>query len=494
MSPPRLGLLSLSPHAARCDDNDDDATIRVTTMTCPLPPMRHDDEVGGRARTLTQPFPSPPPFLLSPDGAQHKNLRIFSISTGKELIPFTQKSQEGWDLQYTISESHAIHLVSQEFQVFRPVDRGTSMVSLSLGLNPSVAVCVAKKKKGAPASIKIYGQLALSSADRAQIKWNDIRTQTLVVIQTEIDKFQYQNISYCGETSGPNHDVAWGPNTNEFGVVYGFVHTKTILFDQRVRHDFGSTPHNTMSFNPQGSLLFLTGFGNLAGKIVVFDRRTLNKVCTLDAPNTFYYSWSPDGRFLLTATLFPCLRVDNRIKIWHAGGPLIHVQAVEELYQVSWHPTPVDQAPPFGSTIPPAPQPSPHRKDEGGEPRVPGSSTVIMGSLKSGMGKGTQTCAWCCTSDTASYGRGQEGQDKKRKKKEKKGERGDGSDVNGIKDETVPEVATSVSPTPGLEQLDSIAKKVRNLNKKLKEKAKRGERLEVTQLKNMEREIFGITG
>src|SRR6266545_1852450 len=35
------------------------------------------------------------------DGIQHKNLRVFSVSTGEELISLTQKSQEGWDLQYT---------------------------------------------------------------------------------------------------------------------------------------------------------------------------------------------------------------------------------------------------------------------------------------------------------------------------------------------------------------------------------------------------------
>jgi translation initiation factor 2A len=50
--------------------------------------------------------------------------------------------------------------------------------------------------------------------------------------------------------------------------------------------------------------------------------------------------------------------------------------------------------------------------------------------------------------------------------------------------------------TPGLDNsLDPIAKKVRNLNKKLKaieelkEKAKRGERLEATQMKKMEGEV-----
>ena len=91
------------------------------------------------------------------DGSQHKNLRVFSVSTGEELISFTQKSQESWDLQYTISESHAIRLVSSDIQVFRPAEwskgivdklrvEGATSISLSPGLNPSVAVFVAEKK------------------------------------------------------------------------------------------------------------------------------------------------------------------------------------------------------------------------------------------------------------------------------------------------------------------------------------------------------------
>ena len=97
------------------------------------------------------------------DGAQHKNLRVFSVSTGEELIAFTQKSQEGWDLQYTISESHAIRLVSQEIQVFRPAEwshgvadkqkvEGATSITLSPGLNPSVAVFIPEKKVRWPRS------------------------------------------------------------------------------------------------------------------------------------------------------------------------------------------------------------------------------------------------------------------------------------------------------------------------------------------------------
>ena len=91
------------------------------------------------------------------DGAQHKNLRVFSVSTGQELVAFTQKSQDGWDLQYTISESHAIRLVGGEIQVFCPAEwdkgivdklkvEGATSMTLSPGLNPSIAVFVAEKK------------------------------------------------------------------------------------------------------------------------------------------------------------------------------------------------------------------------------------------------------------------------------------------------------------------------------------------------------------
>lgn len=112
--------------------------------------------------------------------------------------------------------------------------------------------------------------------------------------------------------------------------------SKAVLFDQRVKvtADFGAHPWNFISFNPQARLVALAGFGNLAGKIDIFDRRTLNKVCSINAPNTSHCEWSPDGRNLLTATLSPRLRVDNGIKVWHCTGPLLHVHMVDELYQV----------------------------------------------------------------------------------------------------------------------------------------------------------------
>jgi translation initiation factor 2A len=191
------------------------------------------------------------------DGSQHKNLRIFSVSTGKELISFSQKALDAWDVQYTISESHAIRLVGSEIQVFNPaewekgiVDRlkveGAAAVMLSPGLNPSVAVFI-PERKGQPASVRIHALLNLSApptcrktffkAEKSQIKWNNLGTQVLVLTQTDVDS---TNRSYYGQSGlhllsaagnfdiridldkeGPIHDFAWSPNSKEFGVVYG---------------------------------------------------------------------------------------------------------------------------------------------------------------------------------------------------------------------------------------------------------------------------------
>ncbi|KAF8985258.1 eukaryotic translation initiation factor eIF2A-domain-containing protein [Cyathus striatus] len=596
------------------------------------------------------------------DGTQHKNHRIFSASTGNELISFTQKSQTDFDVQYTFSESHAIRLVNSEIQVYRPAEwekgvvdklkvEGASMVRLSPGLNPSVAVFVGEKK-GAPASIKIHPLISLSSpptcqknfykADRATIKWNTLGTQVLLLTHTEVDN---SNKSYYGETGlyllsaagnfdcrvvldkeGPIHDFAWSPGSKEFGVVYGLVDlhspkqpgdegkerlfslqfsssefprwderrglgtvlsissrlskwvdeatppympAKTTLFDQRVRtlHDFGSAPHNFIAFNPQGRLIALAGFGNLAGKMDVFDRKTLTKVTTIDAPNTSHCEWSPCGRFLLTATLSPRLRVDNGIKIWHCTGSLQHVQAIEELYQASWRPTPIDSAPPFGQGLPQAPAPAESvkeqvekpqavkaagayrppgarglatpaifkREDEGGVSRVPtpGGGGVQRGYNRSpgsvpgapGYGQnGKKVVPGAAQQQGQGQGQGQggqggqQGEGKKRKGKGKKeldalqvnggtqsprrnGKGGGGSAVQSgaatpvvVEEEKVP-VTPATPATPGVDgALDALAKKMRNLNKKLKaidelkEKARRGERLEATQLKKMEGE------
>jgi len=542
------------------------------------------------------------------DGSQHKNLRVFSVSTGEQLTAFTQKSQDGWDLQYTVSESYAVRLVGQEIQVLSPADwskgvvnklkvEGATSVSLSPGLSPSVAVFVGEKK-GAPARIAVYGlvnllaaptcQKSFYKADRATIKWNTLGTQALVFTQTDVDN---SNKSYYGETNlyllsaagnfdcrveldkeGPIHGFAWSPNSKEFVVTYGFMPAKQVLFDQRthVLHDFGSNFFNTVLFNPQGRLLLLAGFGNLAGKIDIYDRRSLTKVTTIDGSNTSHCEWSPDGRLLLTATLSPRLRVDNGIKIWHCAGTLLFVQNIDELYQASWRPALVDACPPFPQALPPAPtphesavaaaasaKPAPvkmgayrppgargttsssvyKREEEGGPPRgtdslvpgrgghhgherhVPGAGTMSPNGRysRSPMRQNGRRHVPGAAPSPSPHPERQQGQGQGQGRGKRKGPRNQEGGADGASNPpsgtatpseqtrgrpteiALPSnalsapVADSVPPTPG-DALDPVAKKLRNLNKKLKaidelkEKAARGERLEATQVKKIETE------
>ena len=50
--------------------------------------------------------------------------------------------------------------------------------------------------------------------------------------------------------------------------------------------------------------------------------------------------WSPCSNYILTATLSPKLRVDNGWKIWNTDGSLQYEQKLNDLYQISWRPTP----------------------------------------------------------------------------------------------------------------------------------------------------------
>lgn len=288
---------------------------------------------------------------------------------------------------------------------------------------------------------------------------------------------------------------------------------KTTLFDQRAKsvHDFGTAFCNFISFNPQGRLLTLAGFGNLAGKADIYDRRTLNKVTTLDASNTSHCEWSPDGRFLLTATLSPRLRVDNGIKIWHCSGTLVHVQLIDELYQASWRPTLVDAAPPFPAAIPASPAPSasvvehqaiakPAPLKSAGAYRPPGArgleaSSVYKREDDTPSPAGTPNGRYSrspapgrvhrrhvpgapTSPSPVRNGGDQDKRGRKRKgPKEGKKEGTAGEEqgrpsieiqVNGSGVQTP--ANGSVPPTPGLEAagLDPIAKKARNLNKKVR--------------------------
>ncbi|KAL8708017.1 MAG: hypothetical protein Q9220_007013 [cf. Caloplaca sp. 1 TL-2023] len=326
------------------------------------------------------------------NGDAVKNLKVWTViqrhtdgpgsDEPKVVGRFVQKSQTGWNLQYTFDERYCARIVTNEVQFYQSRDlgnvwnklrvEGVSDFAVSPGQNHSIAVFI-PERKGQPAAIKVYNvpdfnapvsQKTFFKGDKVQMKWNSEGTSLIVLAQTEVDK---SGKSYYGETTlyllsvngefdsrieldkdGPIHDVTWSPNSREFGVVYGYMPAKTTLFNTRAVavHSFALGPRNTIIFSPHGRFVLVAGFGNLAGQMDIYDlEKNYQKLCTIEATNASVCEWSPDGRHILTATTSPRLRVDNGVRIWHVGGSLMYNEDLQELYHVTWRPHGLDNYP-----------------------------------------------------------------------------------------------------------------------------------------------------
>lgn len=324
------------------------------------------------------------------EGNATKNLKVWrtiddNAGAGGErsvVGQFVQKSQTGWNLQYSPDEQFCARQVTNEVQFYESKDLGTvwqklrvegvSDFAITQGKTHSVAVFI-PERKGQPAAVKVFkvpefaspvSQKTFFKGDKVQLKWNQEGSSLIVLAQTEVDK---TNKSYYGETNmyilsanggfdsritldkeGPIHDVTWSPNSKEFGVVYGYMPAKTTIFNLRAvaQHSFNLAPRNTIIFSPHGRFVLVAGFGNLAGQMDIYDlEKNYEKVCTIEGSNTSVCEWSPDGKHILTATTSPRLRVDNGIRIWHVGGGLMYNEDFHELYHVVWRPQPVSQHP-----------------------------------------------------------------------------------------------------------------------------------------------------
>jgi translation initiation factor 2A len=335
------------------------------------------------------------------NGDATKNLKIWrsteDIPDGAEKEPigrFVQKSQTGWNLQYTSDEKYCARLVTNEVQFYSSDDlttvwnklrvEGVTDFALAPGQSYNVAVFI-PERKGQPAAVKVFNvpqfnssisQKTFFKGDKVQLKWNSLGTSLIVLAQTDVDK---SNKSYYGETTlyllsangsldarvtldkeGPIHDVSWSPNGKEFGVIYGYMPAKTTIFNHRAvaSHSFPLGPRNTIIFSPTGRFALVAGFGNLAGQIDVYDlEKDYRKVCTIESGNPSVCQWSPDSRYIMTATTSPRLRVDNGVKLWHIGGGIMYHEDMVELYNVSWKPCLPENLP---CADPLHPVPTPH--------------------------------------------------------------------------------------------------------------------------------------
>lgn len=317
---------------------------------------------------------------FEPPNQQQKNLSLWNVTTGASVFQQYQKtfSRSSWPvIQFSKDETVACRLVTNEVHFFDPaefskgiVDRlrlpGIEGVQLATAPPTHVAAYV-PEAKGSPASVRIFERVYVSQAQAvarrsffksstAQLLWNRGSTALLVLAQSDVDK---TNQSYYGETrlhfltsngshegsiplskEGPVHDVQWSPSGTEFLVVYGFMPACATLFDARGKSlfNFGSGPYNTVRWNPHGRFLCVAGFGNLPGDISFWDRTNLKCLGNTRAECSVTSEWSPDGRYLLTATTAPRLQVDNGIKIFKYDGSLCFEKKYDKLYQAEWKP------------------------------------------------------------------------------------------------------------------------------------------------------------
>ncbi|KAK0703260.1 eukaryotic translation initiation factor eIF2A-domain-containing protein [Lasiosphaeria miniovina] len=517
---------------------------------------------------------------MDENGDATKNLLIWRViehvEEGAEKQPigkFVQKSMTNWNLQYTADEQFCARLVTNQVQFYQGDDlttvwnklraEGVTDFAIAPGMNQNVAVFV-PERKGQLAGVKVFNmpqfatpisQKTFSRGDKVQLKWNALGTNLIVLAQIEVDK---SNKSYYGETNmyllsvngsfdarvildkeGPIHDVAWSPNSKEFAVTYGFTPAKTTLFNHRavVTHSFSLAPRNTLIFSPTGQFVLVAGFGNLAGQIDVYDlEKDHRKVTTIESGNPSVCTWSPDSRYILTATTSPRLRVDNGVKLWHVTGGIMYNQEMVELYNVMWRPAPLESLP-SGDALHPVPAPHASalayldtvktpskpagvyrppgargtvtplhfkREDEGGAAYIVGNGTLSVGP--SGFGRlrrrilGAEGAAM---EEDEGLSKTALKNKKKRNKKAKKGAAPPRAPVTRIAPDSpvfvtpialVSPVVQVVDPATAANQ-SANAKKIRGLQKKMRAikdlemRYASGEKLEDTQVKKIKTKV-----
>lgn len=422
---------------------------------------------------------------------------------------------------------------------------------------PGVAVWIGERK-GAPASVALYplsqllGQThkadaevtetrdipltqarkAFYKADKLSVKWCPAGNMALFLTHTDVDN---TGKSYYGETNlyllsldgsfdglvdldkeGPIYDFAWNPTSRDFTVCYGYMPARTQVFDRKAKpiHSYGNNPRNFVAYQPQGRLLLSAGFGNLAGGVDIWEVSTRKKIAEFSASNSSHCEWSPCGRYIMTATLSPRLRVDNGVRIWWAGGQLIHIHPQDDLYQATWRPLPVGTMPDFPAVVPKAPAANPsvalyrgkgEEDSNGAAPKVVGAyrppgarGTIASDAYKrdddSAPSSGASTPLFRGGKPAGRYipGGGVPGAppgapaaDKPKKKKNNKKKAAADEDEAPAAEVAKLDLATDE---------DAAGKKIRNLTKKLKAiddlKARqaKGEQLEKTQLQKIDTE------
>ena len=324
------------------------------------------------------------------EGRFNPNLRVWRVADGTNVLSLNQKEldKDHWpSIQFTADEAHCVSQVTNTLHVYDLNDsadgpclkfpvKGVSKFSLcptATMEGDMLVMTYVPEIKGTPGFLALHKMttcpqgttplpLARKSFFRAnsvRFLWNSIGSAVLIIAAADVDA---TNQSYYGEQKlfffsadgskdeavpmakeGPIHDVQWSPKGDFFVTVAGFMPAKSTLFNAACvpKFDLGSGPYSLVRWSPFGRFFALAGFGNLPGDMTFYDKKADAKckvMGTTRASNGVSLEWSPCGRYVLTATTAPRLRVDNGFQVFKYNGSLMAQKQYDVLYEAMWRP------------------------------------------------------------------------------------------------------------------------------------------------------------
>ena len=247
-----------------------------------------------------------------------------------------------------------------------------NITQFTLSPNGALVAAFFPEAKGQPASLRIFditdrtarprSSKSTFNAQTAKVLWNSSSTGLLAIFSTDSDatssnyygtsSLMFMRVNeqgemiasslVTGESGGPCHDAAWSATNDEFVAVTGKMPAEIALYDGRTgskRMSFGVTRRNTLRWNPFGRFFIAGGFGNLPGDVDVWDKNRGLCLSTTRIPCTVICEWGPDGRHFLSASTFPRMRVDNFIQVVNYDGKTAaKITDFSELYACKWRP------------------------------------------------------------------------------------------------------------------------------------------------------------
>ncbi|KAK1935961.1 hypothetical protein X943_000613 [Babesia divergens] len=138
-------------------------------------------------------------------------------------------------------------------------------------------------------------------------------------------------------SEGLAHDISWSKTSNGVLIVKGSMPSELDLYDGITGNKtltFGRANRNTIRRDPFDRFMLSAGFGNSSGEIDIWDLKNNRKIAQSKSDCAVSCEFSPDGRFFVTATTVPRMRVNNCFKVFSYGGKLVKQVDFVELFSV----------------------------------------------------------------------------------------------------------------------------------------------------------------